>query len=133
MQHCAGFCHMPSFPRLPFPVNSASGLLTSVSTLLLFRRQAVSTSSGTPWTGARRASLPVWAFRQGRWSGLPFPSPPCLQGYHLLLRPWATSLLVCLLLPLFYHNPLFTAELSNCKCKPDPTTPCLKPPPHSFS
>ena len=29
----------------------------------------------TPWTGARRAPLPMGFSRQEHWSGLPFPSP----------------------------------------------------------
>ena len=43
--------------------------------VLLFSHSVVSDSLVTPWTAARQAPLSMDFFRQGYWSGLPFPSP----------------------------------------------------------
>ena len=34
---------------------------------------------GTPWTAAHQAPLPMGFSRQEYWSGLPFPSPMCVE------------------------------------------------------
>ena len=50
----------------------------------------------SPWTVACQASLSIGFFRQGYWSGLPFPSPGDLSEPGIKPVPptlWADSLL----------------------------------------
>ena len=46
----------------------------------------------TPWTAARQAPLSMGFSRQEYWSGLPLPSPVCVQSCLTLCNPMDCSL-----------------------------------------
>ena len=73
-------CRAPVYMKLNLlsPINQSCVLNHAVLSDWLF---------ATPWTVAHQAPLSMGFYRQGYWSGLPFPSSGDLPNPGIKLRP----------------------------------------------